>query len=385
MTRAVDESVDVLIVGAGPAGCSAAIAAAQLGRSVVLVERHALPRYKVCGGGLIGLSQSALPDGFDLPVRAIAQRATLTRNLRHAVTREAKTSLFPLVMREEFDAALVDHATAMGVDVRTGVRVDSLAQEGGSVRVQTATGSILAGAVVGADGSASRVARHVSVSYARVDLGFEAEIDVPDDVARSWPGRILLDFGTIPGGYAWIFPKGDQLTVGSIVTRGHGDAQRTYLEQLLDAHGLARFPVRRQGGHLTRCRTRGSRLGSGRVVLAGDAAGLLEPWTREGISFALRSGRLAGQAAAAMAIDEAPANTIQAEYADAIEAHMGREMAAGEHALQAYERHPGTFHRLLASSSIGWRSFERLCRGEATLAGAQERAVVRGALRILGR
>lgn len=396
MAAHAPERVGVLVIGAGPAGCSAAIAAARRGACVVLVERHRIPRYKVCGGGLIGLSLSALPAGFCLPERVEASShqlaahpqafaATLTRSLGHAVTRASEQGLFPMVMRDEFDGALAAFAQECGVEVRAGVSVESVTQSEHGVLVQTRSGSVVADALVGADGSTSRVARHVGTRHARVDLGLEAEIAVPGDVGASWQGRVLLDFGTIRGGYAWIFPKGSRLTVGAIAARGRADEQRAYLNHVIALHGLDRFPVEREGGHLTRCREVDSPLGDGRILLAGDAAGLLEPWTREGISFALRSGSLAGAVAADIANGTASPATAQSTYAAAVSTHMGREMDLGFQALSAYERHPAVFHQLLARTSLGWRSFQDLCRGDATLAGAGEHRIVRQALRMLAR
>ena len=130
-------------------------------------------------------------------------------------------------------------------------------------------------------------------------------------------------------------------------------------------------------GHLTRCRTPDSPLGRGRILLAGDAAGLLEPWTREGISFAVRSGSLAGGIAARST------ENIQAAYAAAIGYELAPEMAAGETCRRAFERRPGAFHALLFGTSVGWRQFCRLTRGESTLARAMLHPSVRLGIRAL--
>ncbi len=137
----------------------------------------------------------------------------------------------------------------------------------------------------------------------QVDLGLEVELPVPDAVRREWAGRLLIDWGPIPGSYGWVFPKGDRLTVGVIAPRGTGAETKRYLRRFVDHLGLAGYPPVHDSGHLTRCRTDASPLRRGPVLVAGDAAGLLEPLTREGISFALRSGRLAGAAAATAALD----------------------------------------------------------------------------------
>jgi flavin-dependent dehydrogenase len=113
--------------------------------------------------------------------------------------------------------------------------------------------------------------------------------------------------------------------------------------------------------------------------VAGDAAGLLEPWTREGISFAVRSGELAGRSAAAHGEGDA----LQRAYADAVGVELAPEMAAGERCLRAFERRPGIFHRLIGGTDLGWRQFARLVRGETTLDRAMRRRTVRVAVRAL--
>lgn len=378
----VPRTWDVVVVGAGPAGCSAALAAAKIGAQVLVLERHQLPRYKMCGGGLIGLTLAALPQGFTIPARNHARRVTFSYDLGRSTTRDAGQTVIPMVMRDAFDAQLAEAAVAAGAQVAPGTSVERVEQpEGqagdGDVIVHSTTGAIRARALIGADGSASTVARTVGARYRQVDLGLEVELDVPPAVQQEWAERVLIDFGRVRGGYGWIFPKGDRLTVGAIAAKGLVTQQRAYLADLIDRHQLTHLPVAHEGGHLTRCRAADSPLGAGRILLAGDAAGLLEPWTREGISFALRSGQLAGAAAARMALSHAAPEAALRDYATAVAADMGQEMAVGFHALAAYERHPKAFYRALAQSNRGWSSFVRLARGETTLARAGQHPVVR--------
>ncbi|MET8299419.1 geranylgeranyl reductase family protein, partial [Streptomyces sp. NPDC005180] len=289
---------DVVVVGAGPAGASAAYAAAVAGRRVLLLEKAELPRYKTCGGGIIGPSRDALPPGFELPLKDRVHAVTFSMNGRLTRTRRSRRMLFGLINRPEFDASLVEHAEKAGAVLRTGATVSRVEQHGPAVpdrrtvAVVLADGeTVLARAVVGADGSASRIGAHVGVRMDQVDLGLEAEIPVPATVAEDWAGRVLIDWGPMPGSYGWVFPKGDVLTVGVISARGEGAATKRYLEDFIARLGLAGFEPAVSSGHLTRCRADDSPLSRGRVLVCGDAAGLLEPWTREGISFALRSGR----------------------------------------------------------------------------------------------
>ena len=376
---------DVVVVGAGPAGSSAARAAVEAGAErVLLLEKAELPRYKTCGGGLIGYSRRSLPEGFEIPVRQRIDAITFTMNGQKERTRRDRAGdLLILVNRAEFDLALAKAAVEAGVVLRTGSAVTAVEQDeaGRSVLTLADGERVLANAVVGADGSASRIGRYVGVRCAQVDLGLEAEIQVPPKVADEWANRVLVDWGPLPGSYGWVFPKGDVLTVGVINARGEGEATRRYYRDFIERLGLADYPTVSDSGHLTRCRETGSPLSRGRVLVAGDAAGLLEPWTREGISFALRSGVLAGRSAAALA--GRPEAADDAGYTAAVEELLGDEMRAGRAMLKLFERHPGFFHRMVTMVPMAWKMFADFCRGRTSPAQLVRNPVARALLRTL--
>ena len=191
---------DVVVVGAGPAGASAAYAAAVAGRRVLLLEKAELPRYKTCGGGIIGPSRDSLPPGFELPLRDRVHAVTFSNNGRFTRTRRSRQMLFGLINRPEFDQQLVGHAQKAGAELRTGVTVQRVEQHGSAVPDRRTVAVVLQGgetvlarAVVGADGSASRIGAHVGVKMAQVDLGLEAEItptvSVSPLILAPWPSQ----------------------------------------------------------------------------------------------------------------------------------------------------------------------------------------------------
>jgi geranylgeranyl reductase family protein len=378
---------DVAVVGAGPAGLTAALAAASAGARTVVIERAEHPRYKTCGGGLIGTSLAAAGRHVRVPARDSIHVITATLNGRREFTRRDEAPLLAMVSREEFDDTLREAAVAAGVTMWQRAMVRGVSEDGRLACARLADGtSVRARALVGADGSSGVSSRYVGVSFQQVDLGLELEIPVPPPVAAQWRERVLLDWGPMPGSYGWVFPKGDLLTVGVIAARGQGDRTRRYLREFTGRLGLAGYTAARDSGHLTHCRADDSPLRRGRVLVAGDAAGLLEPWTREGISFALRSGTLAGAAAADAAAAPDPARLERAleAYPAAVGQALVPEMEAGRRLLTAFTRHPGAFHTGLASPK-GWHAFARFCRSELPFAALVERRPVRMALSLMSR
>jgi geranylgeranyl reductase family protein len=378
---------DVAVIGAGPAGAMAALAAASRGKRVVILERSRIPRHKTCAGGLVGVSMNSLPAGFTPPVQATAKSFTFCLRGWPERTKTSSKPLVNLVRREEFDASLVDTATAAGATVYDNTVVTKLTAEDDAMRVTTRhRGDIRARVVVGADGSAGRSAAYVGVVLDQVDLGLEVELVTPNDRPVDWSDRILIDWGTIPGAYAWVFPKGDTLSVGVIAERGNPDLTRSYLSDFLARLNLDQQEAVVSSGHLTRCRTRDSPLYRDRVLVAGDAAGLLDPWTREGISFALRSGTIAGRAAAraAAAASVAEATAAMTAYAEEISATLAPEMNGGRLFMRAFTRHPRIFYLAIILLPQAWDFVVRAISGDTNFADITKWRLVRMLLLALG-
>lgn len=370
-----EPSWDVAVVGGGPAGLSAAYASASAGARTIVLERAEHPRYKTCGGGLIGASLGVAGPRIRVPGRDTIDAITFTRDGRREFTRRSSDPLMTMVRRDEFDLAWYEAAVAAGATVRQNSQVRGLTQHDDAATVTLADGAeITAKVVIGADGSAGISSRHVGVDLDQQDLGLEVELAATEADRASWRGRVLLDWGPFPGSYGWVFPKQDELTVGVIMAKGHGADTKKYLTDFVARLGFADRTVVRDSGHLTRCRRPDSPLRKGRVVLVGDAAGLLEPWTREGISYALRSGTWAGEAAAADDL---------ASYERKVADELAPEMAAGRRLLSVFAKHPTVVHSAFATS-LGWRAFRAYCRGDLSMAEAVHRPAVHAAVTLLG-
>jgi geranylgeranyl reductase family protein len=290
---------DAAVVGAGPAGCAAARALAQAGARVILLEKAILPRYKTCGGGLVGKTLPRLPEGAESAIERRCHAATLVlpgRGLTFHATRES-----PVVctaMRATLDARMAEAAVKAGATLVTETPVTGL-EAGDTVRLSTPAGTVRARTVIAADGAGGPTARLAGWTEPPPLIpAVEHEVRVAPETLAAWSDACRFDFGVVPSGYAWVFPKGDHLSVGVLTTRPgrvrlHG-AVGAYLESL-GIHALSPTSIERHG-HRIPVRPRPGPLARGRVLLAGDAAGLADPLTLEGISFALESGALAAGA-----------------------------------------------------------------------------------------
>lgn len=319
---------------------------------------------------------------IDVPIRASVSEASFTLKGARSRVRRTDSSFMHMVLRDEYDTLLLDYAQSQGVEVRTGVRARGWEDARDGVVVHTDHSQVTGTTLVIADGSASALARQLNTKMAQQDLGLEVELDGSSQGDR-WRNRLHLDWGPIPGSYGWVFPKGETLTVGVIAQRGRPRETKSYLTKLLEDLRLDECPVVRDSGHLTQCRTNDSPLGKGRVLLVGDAAGLLEPWTREGISFAIRSGLSAGRHCAefVQTHDQEPARTYKLD----LQGTLLPEISAGHACLSAFKAKPAAFHWLIAESGIGWSSFVRICRGSTTLGRAYRHRLVRTGLDLLPR
>lgn len=345
---------DAIVVGAGPAGNAAAFALAKGGAKVALLEKQPLPRHKTCGGGMpmVVAEQLQFAELHDLAPDAFVEADT--RLMRHTWNFEdailapmnppppekeeegepRRALALWMVRRSVFDNALAQRAARAGAELRDGLPLRALEIEKDKpvrVRAEGKEGlwEATADVVIGADGANGIVAKTVGLRKDRA-LAIAIEAEVPhrwgDGHPDLRPEVCHLEYGVVKRGYAWVFPKGDHLNVGAGVFRprrqdGRGDnsvrdelhkAILGYLEMLGVPHRHEELtyhahPLPIWNG-LDTIQTK-----DGRVLLAGDAAGLINPIFGDGILHALKSGQIAAQSI----LDGNPtgySNAIAAEF-----------------------------------------------------------------------
>ena len=340
----------ILVVGAGPAGATAARTLARAGFAVRLLDRAAFPRNKPCGGGM---SMRALAR-FPYLGSTLSRIATHTLSRLHLEGPDGDTALVEsrapaalMIRRVEFDALLVSLAQDAGAELIGGADVVQAAHAGDRVTLTTRDGRRFeAPIVIAADGVHSIVARRLGVRGAWRDS--TVALDMMEETPRTTlrdrdPSVLWVAYGyeprasaprrAAPEGYAYIFPKRDHVNVGIGYVlahyRAHVDAapyelQRAFVGRLRDRGIVEGESVRANftpfllpvGGPLRRP-------GRGRVLAAGDAGGFVNGFTAEGIYYAMVTGELAAKAVAATGGNPA---RMAAAYARACDHEIGPEL-----------------------------------------------------------
>jgi geranylgeranyl reductase family protein len=293
----MSEAYDIIVVGAGPAGSSCARRAGELGFSVAVLEKSSFPRFKPCGGGLTERALRLL-NGEQASVehrRFDTAEITFDRHLSLLV--RGPETLMATTTRVELDALLARGAEIAGAEVEFGRAVTGLEREGEGIRVRLGSDSLTAGHVVVADGA--RGAGRSMLGLTPLPMGGGIYVRVfpgTGGLPELAGGRVLFDPTASRRGYGWVFPKNDHLNVGVFSQCELNADLRRDLETFLARQGLDAWRTEGPFAFPIPVGRPSDALGTDRVLFAGDAAGLVNPVTGEGISAAILSGRLAAEA-----------------------------------------------------------------------------------------
>jgi geranylgeranyl reductase family protein len=366
-------SREVAIIGAGPAGASLAYELLRGGLKPLILDKAVFPRIKVCAGGLTIKTLKFLPPDLGPVLEDEIRRVQLSFNLGRALTKVWHQPLLYTVERQRFDAFLMDRVRQAGGEFGDGERLEQItAGPGGSSTLVTSRRLITARVVVGADGARSLVAR--SAGLQPVDfwhLGLQTEVprNLMGQKASEFSQTIGLDLGTMADGYAWVFPRGEVLIIGVGGPVRQGPQLKRYHARLLSYLGLGEqsLPL---VAHLIPHRVTPRPIVKGRVLLVGDAAGLADFWTGEGIFSALNSARLAAQQILRFFQGEAGALT---DYQARVDREIAPELTASYQFAKLCNYLGPLAFRLLSRYDYPWEVFCRVMRGDRSFGEIKKR------------
>jgi geranylgeranyl reductase family protein len=367
---------DAIVVGGGPAGSTTAYRLAESGASVLLVDKASFPRDKPCGGGMTLRAVRQCPVDPTPVVEEWVDLVELRFRYGDHVVRKTNAPMIWMTQRSRLDAFLLDAARERGAEVREGVRVTL---EPGNVVLLGSGERVVGDTLVGADGANGITARAAGLGEGIIHgVAYEGNVRYPTLSQSRYARRAVLELADIPGGYAWVFPKGDHANVGVGGWQSEGPKLREHLRRACEGHGLDPDDLESLRGHRLPLRRPGTRIAGDRVLLVGDAAGLIDPVSGDGMFECFVSSRLATAAILELL-------TGRAATLEPYEAAVDRELAPLHRASWTLKKALDRWPRLtwqVARTKLLWVSIQRMLEGDLVDPG-QQRGMARVPLRVL--
>jgi len=332
------------------------------GIDVLVLEKERLPRYKACAGGITVKTAKQLGFDFSSVTRDTVRGAKVAFGIGRSFTKSYPNPLIHMVMRDEFDQLLVQRACDAGATLADNERVRQV-----QINRTGRQGRDREPCLHGADrdrgrwGQEYRGSRRGLMQRVDVGIGLEAEISVPGQRLVQWEGLMGLDLGHVRGGYGWVFPKKDHLSVGVGSPLQQARRLKSGYQQVLKSHNLNDYTASRIRSHWLPVRRKGMAIQSGRCLLLGDAAGLVDPVTGEGIYNAVGSAQVA-----ALVIEDylKGSRTDLQEYEAVVDKQIMPELKAARALARGFAWFPGLVFDAVESSDRLWNACCRLLRGE---------------------
>jgi geranylgeranyl reductase family protein len=351
------EQFDAIVVGAGPAGSTMAYRLAREGAKALLVDKARFPRDKPCGGGISVRARRELPIDPEPVVERVIDRLELSFRGRRGFVRGGSKPLASLTQRRRLDHFLIEKAVEAGVDFRDGVVVSEAAERGVRIDGTWIDSELL----IGSDGANGSTSKSLGLAHKPIyGVAFEGNVAASRSDLERWRSTVVIELGTVPGGYCWIFPKGDHVNVGVGGWESAGPTLRNYLKNFCEQRGFEILKAPEPEGLSAARASAGAALARGRAALIGDAAGLVDPLAGDGMYAAFLSSRLATDAAMDLLAGRI---TDLTPYARALVSEFGRMFGFAWNAKIAFDRFPRLSLGAVLSPP-GWRTLEDMLCGE---------------------
>ena len=354
---------DVIVVGAGPAGSTAARESALRGLSVLMLDKAEFPRDKPCGGSVTVRCASLLDFDLTPVVEGTITDAKFTWRGKLECSRSSSGVITYMTQRRHLDTFLAERAVDAGVAFRQRENITSVDCGGDHVTVRAGGHTYRGRALVAADGANGVAAKMAGIQTNFLHgIALEGNITPKGEFPSTWETTMGIDFGGLPGGYGWVFPKGDHLNIGLGGWKHVGPRLRRELGRLVESYGFDPTDLWGVRGHYLPIRHSDSKLVDGNVLLVGDAAGVLDPLTGEGIYGALWTGK----AAAANIRDYLDGKTCGLDgYREQVERQLLPDLNVSRRLHDIFHMWPSLFLGIERGTSTLWPAIERLLQGES--------------------
>ncbi|MEM7794328.1 MAG: geranylgeranyl reductase family protein [Cyanobacteria bacterium P01_C01_bin.118] len=363
---------DCIVVGAGPAGSTTAHQLAQRGRSVLLLEKQALPRYKPCTGAISPSVAHWLDFDLTPVIDQKLRRIRYTWQLEDPIEAELETEEpMWIVRRDRFDHYLVEQAQKQGVTLQDSTPVLGISLQDNVWTVQTPQGDQTGKYLVAADGADGPMAKWLGFKAEKVRQSYVLEIDLPTPLAEP---TMAFEFGLVKQGCIWNFPKHQRHSLG--ITRFLGTKLKEP-EQCLATYAKSlgsSFEAGQLYSHGLKLWNGNTPLHTQQAVLVGEAAALVDPMTAEGIRPAIFSGL-----EAAKAIDRALDGEAQAlaHYSQTIHNEWGNDIQWSQRIASIFFRMQKIGYRVGIKRPTATKRLGQLLAGEIHYADLANRVIKR--------
>ncbi|MEO0988253.1 MAG: geranylgeranyl reductase family protein [Cyanobacteria bacterium J06639_14] len=373
---------DCIIVGAGPAGSSAAYHLAKQGRSVLLLEKAALPRYKPCTGALSPTIAEWFDFDFEPAIACKMRRLRYTWKLEDAIASEFDASQSPvwLVERSVFDHFLVKQAIAQGVLLKDETAATGIEFRQDSWWVKTAMGDLQGRYLIAADGAAGPMSEWLGFKSPKLKQA--ATFELRTDTKHAANEAMNFEFGLLKNGCLWGFPRPQGYTLAAATFLGTGPKDyHPVLQQYASTFGEGRDPQGQLYPHALKLWDGDRPLHTQQAVVVGEAAAIVDPLTAEGIRHGMYSGVKAAEAihAAVQGDCQALAGYTQVMH------EWGSNIQWAQRIAQVFFRVPGIGYRVGIKRPSATTRMGQLLAGEIQYSDIANRVIKRMSTGLIGR
>ncbi len=363
---------DCIIVGAGPAGSSAAYHLAKQGHSILVVDKADFPRTKSCGGGV----SPAIAQWFDFDFSPVVQNHVSQVKYTFKMGDPAEVQLknvtpMWMVQREQFDNFLIEQAIGQGAEFKSGVEVKEALLQGDTWQIQTSVGTFEGKYLIAADGANSTVAQLLGMSNTATIAA--ASLQVPGEVSDRRKVTAFFDFGSLKNGFMWCFPKADGYSFSAAYVRnpqGKTDELKKQLIKYAELFNLDTSQGEYQE-HPLNLWHENRTLHSDRALLVGEAAGIVDPLIGEGIRPAMFTGvKAAGAVIGAL---KGEANAL-ADYTESINQEWGTNLAKADFLAGLFYKAPKIAYKVGVKRPAAGQLMGKILCGELSYSQVADKA-----------